>query len=305
MQRLENLKKLGIVSPELKELPANPLVQQWEALSDEHKEEFARDMEVYAAMVDYMDMSIGRLFKYLKQSGLYDNTLIVFFSDNGANGAPASAYPGNGDGKYLSSFNNKTENRGLVNSFIDMGPGWAQAVSSPFRLYKSFTSEGGIKSPLIVKAPGDMASKGAWNHSFLHVSDIMPTFLEIAAASYPETVNGKAVRKPIGKSIVPILTGEADKIHLNEGMGYELFEMKAYIKDEWKILRLPVPFGSGDWALYNLSEDPGEMNDLSDQNPQKKAELLEAWEQYARDNEVFDHKGRFDAFFRKAYGVDK
>jgi arylsulfatase len=305
MQRLENLKKLGLVSQELNEFPPNFMTVKWDTLNAEQKKKYARDMEVYAAMVDYLDMSVGRLFKYLKENKLYDNTMIVFFSDNGANGAHATSYPGNADGKYLGTFNNSVENRGLSNSFIDMGPSWAQSVSVPYRMFKSFTSEGGIKSPLIVKLPGEMSTKGQWNHSFVHVTDIMPMFLQLAGATYPDTVNGKPVRKPIGKSFVPILTGEKEKVRDNEGMGYELFEMKAYIQGDWKILRLPVPFGSSEWELYNLREDPGEMHDVSSQYPKKKDELLKAWQQYAEQNEVFDHKGRFDALYRKAYGVEE
>ena len=97
------------------QLYQNPAIPKWDKLSQHDKEDFARDMEVYAAMLDYMDMSIGRVFDYLKQNGMYDNTMIIFMSDNGANGAMATAYPGNADGKYLGSFNNKMENRGLQN----------------------------------------------------------------------------------------------------------------------------------------------------------------------------------------------
>ena len=156
LKRLESLKKLGLVPRDLKTFPPNLLTTKWETLNVEEKKNYVRNMEVYAAMVDYMDMSIGRLFSYLKENGLYDNTLIAFFSDNGANGAHATSYPGNADGKYLKTFNNKIENRGLPNSFIDMGPGWAQAASAPFRMFKSFTTQGGIKSPLIVKLPGKL-----------------------------------------------------------------------------------------------------------------------------------------------------
>jgi arylsulfatase len=186
-----------------------------------------------------------------------------------------------------------------------MGPGWAQAVSSPYRMFKSFTTEGGIKSPLIVKLPGKTANNGRWNHSFLHITDLMPTFLELAGATYPETLNDKPLKKPIGKSIMPILRGEKQKVHENEGMGYELFEMKAYIQDEWKLLRLPAPFGTGKWELYNLRQDPGEVHDISNKYPEKKAALIEAWLHYTEQNEVFDHKGRFDAIYRKVYGVEK
>jgi arylsulfatase len=104
--------------------------------------------------------------------------------------------------------------------------------------------------------------------------------------------------------MIPLLTAKKDNLHGNSGMGYELFEMKAYIRGEWKILRLPAPFGTGDWALYNVKADPGEIHDLSEKYPNKKVELIKAWQKYAENNEVFDHKGRFDALYRKAYGVD-
>jgi arylsulfatase len=132
------------------------MTSEWAGLSDQNKKRYARDMEVYAAMVDYMDMSIGRLLDYLRDNGLYDNTVILFFSDNGANGAHATAYPGNHDGKFLATLNNSLENRGLRNSFIDMGPSWAQASSAPFRLFKSFTTQGGGHSSAHRQA--------AWEH---------------------------------------------------------------------------------------------------------------------------------------------
>jgi arylsulfatase len=302
LRRLASLKELGLVPADVDEFPPNFMKRAWDALPEEEKQSSARDMEVYAAMVEYMDMSIGRLFDYLKANGLYDNTVIVFFSDNGANGAHATAYPGNADGSYLATFDNEIENRGLPNSFIDMGPGWAQASSAPFRLFKSFTTQGGIKSPMIIKPPGTTPLGGGWNHAFLHVTDIMPTFLEVAAASYPQTLDGRPIKQPIGKSLMPILKGAKERIRENEGVGYELFEMKAYIQDEWKLLRLPEPFGEGTWQLYNIERDPGEIHDMSEGHPEAKEALIEAWRKYAAANDVFDHMGRFDALYRKAYG---
>ena len=157
---------------------------------------------------------------------------------------------------------------------------------------------------MVVKVPGAMSHGGQWNHAFLHVSDILPTFLELAGATYPEVLDGRAIKPPTGKSMMPILSGAAETIRQDEGVGYELFEMKAYIRDNWKILRLPEPFGNGAWGLYDLSKDPGEMHDLSEEYPEIRAELIEAWQQYAEANEVFDHKGRFDALYRKAYGAN-
>jgi arylsulfatase len=303
LQRLKNLKKLGLVPEDVDEFPTNFMTTKWNTLSAEERRQYARDMEVYAAMVEYMDMSIGRLFDYLRTNALYDNTLIVFFSDNGANGAHATAYPGNADGGYLATFNNTLSNRGLPNSFVDMGPSWAQASSAPFRLFKSFTTQGGIKSPLIAKLPGEMAVRGQWNHAFLHVTDMMPTFLELAAIAYPKILDGRSIKQPIGRSIVPILNGVTKSIRGREGMGYELFELKAYIQNEWKLLRLPEPFGTGKWQLYDINKDPGEVHDVSDKHTDVKAMLIEAWQEYAEKNEVYDHKGRFDALYRKVYGT--
>lgn len=301
--RLNNLKALGLVPQEVNSFFPNPVIPKWDKLPKKMQEEFARDMEVYAAMLDYMDMSIGRVFDYLKQNNLYDNTMIVFFSDNGANGAMATSYPGNGDGKYLGTFDNGMENRGLLNSYVEMGPGWAQASSSPFRLFKTFTTEGGIKSPMIIKMPGAASNKGQWNHSFIHITDFMPTLFELAGVAAPAAYKGNAVRQPIGKSFLPVLNGTAQSIHEQDGMGYELFEMKAYIKGKWKILRLPVPFSTGEWQLYDLEKDPGETSDLSAQYPEIKKELIQAWQDYALANQLYDHKGHYDTIYRQSYSA--
>jgi arylsulfatase len=293
--RLNNLKALGIISSDVNSF-APSSIPQWSTLSPEQKAEFAKDMEVYSAMVEYLDMSIGRLLDYLKQQGLYDNTMIVFMSDNGANGVMATTYPGNADGKYLGTFNNELDNRGLPNSFVEMGPGWAQASSSPFRLFKSFASEGGIRAPLMIKLPNDPLNQGQWNRSFVHVTDLMPTFLELAEVSYPAQYKEKAVRQLIGKSLLPVLTGTAQEIHSEgAGMGWELFERKAYIKGKWKILRLPEPFSTGEWQLFDLEKDPGETNDLTQQFPSVRDSLVNHWLKYAKVNDVFDHRGHYDS----------
>lgn len=302
--RLQNLQQLGLVSKDMNGFPANPAVKKWNTLSKHEQEEYARDMEVYAAMLDYLDMSIGRVLDYLKKEGMYDNTMIIFMSDNGANGALANTYPGNADGKYLASFNNELSNRGLQNSYPEMGPGWAQASTSPYRYYKSFASEGGIKAPLMIKMPGETKHAGEWNNGFMHVTDIMPTILELTGASYPQQHNGKEIHPLIGKSLLPVLNGDSITVHSNDGMGWELFEMKAYIKGNWKILRLPKPFGSGQWELYDLQKDPGETTDLSAQFPKVKEELIQAWNEYAKTNEVYDHKGHYDSLYRKNAGLD-
>lgn len=303
--RFNNLKQLGIVPQDMNKFSKNPAIPAWNKLSKEHQAEFARDMEVYAAMLDYMDMSIGRVFDYLKSAGLYDNTMIIFISDNGANGATAATYPGNEDGKYYSTFNNAFDNRGLKSSYVETGPGWAQASSSPFRYFKSFTAEGGIKAPLLVKMPGKMTNAGQWNKGFAHVTDIMPTILEITGATYPTGYKGNTIHPHIGKSLVPVLSGDSLTVHTNSGHGWELFEMKAYRKNNWKLLRLPQPLGSGEWELYDIEKDPAETTDLSKEFPEIREELIANWKEYAKKNEVYDHNGHYDSLYRISFSAAK
>jgi arylsulfatase len=149
--------------------------------------------------------------------------------------------------------------------------------------------------------PGEMRTAGQWNKSFVHVTDIMPTILEVTGASYPEQYNNNSIHPLIGKSLMPVLRGDSTTVHSNDGMGWELFEMKAYIKGNWKILRLPQPFGSGQWQLYDLEKDPGEATDVSNQFPDIKNELIKDWNDYARQNEVYDHRGHFDSLYRTSY----
>jgi arylsulfatase len=286
--RAKALKDLGIIPKDANSFPRLPNVKAWKQMSPEERAIAARDMEVYAAMVDYMDEQIKRVFDYLKAIGEYDNTLILFFSDNGANGHPHKAYPGQTN-EYLNSFDNSLENRGLINSYIDMGPGWAQASMAPSRMFKAFPTQGGIISPLLVKTPGRITNAGSMNHAFFHVRDIMPTLLDLAGVALTEKFNGRKVRPMQGRSVLDLLEGKATAPYAGAGkVGYELFGLKAYIDGDWKILWMPKPFGKGDWELFNLKSDPGELNDLSQQYPAKRKEMMALWEQYKTDNGVLD-----------------
>ena len=287
-RRLQGLKYLGIIPSEAKPFPRLPSVKAWNEMAAEQRAEASRDMEVYAAMIDYMDEQIERVFDYLKEIGEYESTMILFFSDNGANGHPKTAYPGQTE-EYLNSFDNSLDNRGLRNSFIEPGPGWSQASMAPSRMYKAFTSEGGIKSPMLVKLPGKMAHAGTMNHSFFHVRDIMPTILDIAGLTHPERFGGRKVRRMQGKSVLDLIEGKVATPYAEASqVGYELFGMKAYFVGDWKILWMPKPFGPSEWELFDLKQDPAEMNDLSKQHPDKLKEMITRWEQYKIDNKVLD-----------------
>jgi arylsulfatase len=287
-ERLRALKDLGIVPEDASPFPRLPSVKAWDEMSPEERMEAARDMEVYAAMIDYIDEQIERIFDYLKEIGEYDNTMILFFSDNGANGAPPTAYPEQTE-EYLSSFDNSLENRGLRNSYIEPGPGWAQASMSPSRMFKGFTAEGGIRSPFLVKLPGEMQNAGTMNHSFFHVRDIMPTILDLVGLEHPQEIDGRQVVPPHGTSVLGLFAGRTETPYPEASqVGYELFGLKAFFVGDWKILWMPPPFGPGEWELFNLREDPAEMNDLSGEYPEKLAEMIALWELYKEDNGVLD-----------------
>ena len=153
--------------------------------------------------------------------------------------------------------------------------------------------------------PGQMKNAGQWNNSFIHVTDFMPTILEIAGANYPKHFKGNEIKPYIGKSFLPILNGDTSFVKQSEGYGWELFELKAYIKDYWKILRLPQPMGSGEWELYDLEKDPAETTDLSDKYPEVKKQLIDAWKEYSRKNEIHDHQAHYDSFYQKSFAPKK
>jgi len=170
---------------------------------------------------------------------------------------------------------------------------------APSRMYKGFTSEGGIKAPLLVKLPGKMANAGTMNHSFFHIRDIMPTILDVANISHPEQINGRQVIPMQGRSILDVFGGEAATPYAEasqvgyelfgmKAFFYELFGMKAFFAGDWKVLWMPQPIGKGDWELFDIKEDPAELRDLADENPQKLKELVGQWEQYKEENGVLD-----------------
>jgi arylsulfatase len=287
-QRLQSLKELGIVHRDAKSFPPLASVKTWNEMPEEERAAASRDMEVYAAMIDYMDVQIARVFDYLKEIGEYDNTMIIFLSDNGANGHLPTAYPGQTE-EYLGSFDNNLENRGQINSFIETGPGWTQASMAPSRLFKAFPAEGGIRAPLIVKLPGAMPNAGKINHSFFHVRDIMPTILNVAGVEFTPEINGRSVVAMQGSSVADFISGNVKTPYSGAGqVGYELFGMKAFFDGDWKILWMPPPFGTGDWQLYNLREDPGEIVDLSDQHSEWLVKMIAQWERYKEENGVLD-----------------
>lgn len=252
-----------------------------------------RTMELYAGMVEYMDDQIGRIFDYLNEIGEYDNTVIIFISDNGAEGNDLRAMVAGQVGSmgFLHAMNSFAEDAhnslGRKGTYPEYGPAWAQVSMAPFNLFKGWTAEGGIRSPLIVSGPG-VRNIGELNkEAILHVMDIVPTVLELAGVEHPSTYNGREIAPVQGKSWVKMLAGSTQSPRTSsDWLGWELFNNRAIRQGDWKISWLHRPFGTEDWQLFNLADDPGEQFDLSYKFPQKNKELVALWDEYVRRNGV-------------------
>ena len=286
-ERLNSLKKLGFIHKDAVAFPRLPNITDWKNLSKEQRKIEAREMELYSAMIDNIDHHLGRLFKHLKKTGAYENTIVIFFSDNGANGTEMHQYPGTDKAWVDKNSDNRYENMGRKFSRIGPGPAWAQVSMTPYRLFKGFTTEGGIRTPLIISGPG-VADRGSRSDAFAHVMDIAATILDTAGVDHPGTsYKGRIVHPLRGRSMSKVLRGKADIVYEDDtAVCWELFGYRAVRKGDFKLLWLPAPFGVDDWQLYDLSKDPAELNDLSKERPELRKEMIEIWNRYASETGV-------------------
>jgi arylsulfatase A-like enzyme len=290
VKRLARMKELGIVSQDSALAPRLPTIPAWDTLTPEQQKLSARRMEVYSAMLANMDFHIGRVLDHLKATGQLDNTLVVFMSDNGAEPIELGALVENvfsPEAKqwFLANFDTRPENWGRKGSTVDYGAAWAQVGSTPFRFYKAWTAEGGIHAPLIMAGPGVKA--GALNSAVLHVTDLVPTFVELAGAEHP-SAKDKSLAPLTGKTLVPVLTGSAGAVRSEEDwIGEELFGNRMIRQGAWKLCYiLKNAGGTGEWELFNIKNDPGETHDLSKEEPAKRKALLALWDEYVKRSGV-------------------
>lgn len=281
-ERLESLQKSGMIPPDAELPPSQEGIVPWETLNAEEKRMEARKMELYAGMVDNLDENIGRLLDYLKETGAYENTWIVFMSDNGAAGDDFFNHPGYGP-FIRAHFTEDYESMGQANSFISYGIPWAEAGSAPFLRYKRFATEGGLLAPMIISGPG-LAPKGKISHRFLTVMDLAPTFYEVAAADYPETYKGKQVYPLKGQSLLPFLTGQSEVIHAPDYVyAIEHYGNAMLRKGEWKITNILSPLSEKNFRLYHVARDLAEIHDLREIEPEKYEELLRDWVNFSEE----------------------
>jgi len=293
--RLKRQKELGLVPASL---TPHPLVdvKPWSSLTPQEKAVEARKMEVYAAMVDRMDQNVGRVVATLKRLGRYEDTVIIFLADNGPEGnvidAPLQATP-DPDGTAKLGIDNSLGNIGAATSYLGYGPGWAQANSSPSWLVKGYPTEGGTR--VTAFAAGRGVAGGRIANSYLSVTDVAPTLLDLARQTQPASFGGHAILPFQGHSLVPLLTGAQTEIRQpSEAVGTELFYRRALRKGDWKAVYLPASgsayprksVGTGAWQLFNIAQDPAETHDLAAAEPAKLKELISDWDSYAHDKGV-------------------
>ena len=236
----------------------------WETLTDEQKRFQAAKMAIHAAMITRMDMEIGRVVRQLKEMGAFENTLILFASDNGASAEQIIR----GDG------HDKSAAMGSAKSYLCLGPGFSTAANTPFRLHKHWNHEGGISSPFIVHWPEGIRAGGELRHDASHFIDIAPTILELAGAKTDETIAGPA--RP-GRSLVPVF--KKDRVLGERTLWWCHSGNRAIRVGDWK---LSAKGGAkGKWELYDLRVDRCEMNDLGLKYPQKVEQLGGRWEDIA------------------------
>lgn len=291
-RRVAALQETGLVAADIKSHPRLAGEPGWEDLTPEEQRREARMMEIYAAMVDDLDDYVGEVIDYLKSIDEFDNTFIVFMSDNGAEGHHIDqSIPVMGEWAEACC-DNSYENMGRKNTYLWYGPNWARASVGPWRLFKGFAAEGGIRSPAFIHYPE--LTGGRVNGNVQTVMDIMPTILDLAGLEHPGTqYEGREVLPMAGASMMPMLRGETESTHAKDHVfGWELFGKTALRQGDWKIIQLPTkdlwsrhkPLEEAyPWQLYNIADDPGETNDLAAHNPEKLIEMIALWEQYEAD----------------------
>jgi arylsulfatase len=227
---------------------------------------------------------------FLKDIDEYDNTVIIFLSDNGANPWYSDVYPGADTREFREKFDHSLENIGHPGSNYAYGIGFATGSGGPLDKFKMTVGEGGIRVPLLIAGPGITA--GQQSDAFAYVWDIMPTILEIAGVEYPTEFEGRNVEPMRGRSVFGLLNGTDQTIYgEDEFIGGEMGGGKWMRKGPFKAVSVAPPYGAGAWQLFNVVEDPGESRDLADEMPDLLDELRAAWEGYAEEVGVVPAEG--------------
>ncbi len=292
-RRLARMKELGVVAKDVeltprlivpknwanekKEWAADKQVPAWDSLPEDRRKDLARRMAVYAATIDVMDRNVGRVVEFLKATGQFDDTAIFYMSDNGACGEwDPFGFDGESGPNNVLHVGEALKEIGAPGSYSSVGSGWANASSTPYRYYKQYTHEGGVKTPMVVHFPAGLAvPPGTSIPAVGYITDVMPTIVELAGATYPRERDGGPVMPMEGASLVPLLKG-GDRPTRPVFIEHE--DSKALRDGDWKIVQ---ERGGRPWELYDLASDPTEIHDLADREPERVKTMAAAWSAWA------------------------
>ncbi|QDU89703.1 Arylsulfatase [Pirellulimonas nuda] len=270
--RFQRQRAMGLVDDRYRLTEPEAEVRRWDEMPPDDQHTEARRMAAYAGMVDRLDENIGRLLAHLAERGVHDNTLVVFMSDNGGD-------YGNGD---IHTYHQQVP--WDKDSLPFSATGWAMLKNTPFRWYKSSASNGGVRVPLVVRWPdGISLPPGSFVRQRLHVTDLYPTFLELAGAQYPAS--------DAGRKLKPLYGGSAVRLFSDPGLGERAIHDEVFwsfltttgqrglMSGGWKIVSL----NDSPWMLFNVAEDPAESHDLAAEQPQRLAALSRRWARFAAE----------------------
>ncbi len=286
-RRMQRLREAGLLADAVKECERDPEEPAW--VDAQHKAWEARRMEVYAAQIHRMDQGIGDILATLEQTGQLENTLVFFLSDNGA---CAEVLPLDGsaeafikrrpdldrlkprNGRDLQVGNESSIVPGPEDTYASYGRAWANLSNTPFRLYKRWTHEGGISTPLIVHWPAGGLDNGSIVRTPSQLTDVLPTILEAAQVPYPDSYRNRDIPKSEGHSLLSALRGDKPADH---PLFWEHTGNAALRRGQWKLVReYPKP-----WELYDMDTDRAETHDLAALSPDLVSELIAQWEAWA------------------------
>ena len=251
--------EIGMLDPKFKNSPRDEGVKKWDSLSKSKQDAEDLKMAVYAAMIERMDYGIGLVFTKLKEIGRWENSLVLFLSDNGGCSETPDTTPDIPPGP--------------MEGYRALGPAWANASNTPYRKYKSTDYEGGNCTPFIAHWPA-VIKPGQITDQVGHIIDILPTFMDITGAAYPDQIDGRKLKRPIGKSLLPIFKSKKRKPH--DILYWQFGRGKAIRMDNFKL----VKYGDSDWELYDMAKDRTELNNLAARFPEKTEKMSQMWEKW-------------------------
>ena len=298
--------ELGVIPPGTPLPPRNDEpgdeAGAWDSLDARHQRLYARYMAVYAAMIDRIDQNVGRLRGVLEDMGEWENTIIVFLSDNGASregeatgttnyyGHLAAQSGGSAGGIELDEA--RYDDIGSARTMTHYPRGWAMASNTPYRLYKRNTHAGGHQVPCIWSWPAglaDTAGPGTVRHHYGHCVDVLPTVLDLVGLTAPSQRQGVELKPMNGTSLAAILRSP-DAVEARYEQYYEMEGHRGLYRDGYEVVTRHVArtqFDDAEWELYDLRADPNELHDLAADQPERVTELAERFETLAHENDVY------------------